>query len=267
MKRDDISKLNSQISNYLLNTVSTAVSASDLLARRLAQLPPEGRPLIEEYLSILRKSQFQLQRMAENLQVLASLENGTRQLRPEAVDMAELCGKLAEGIHILMPDIRIRLECCPEPCLTSCDPDLIERLLLNLLSNSLLHLPSDGAIRVLLQRTSETIQVVVSDNGSGIPRERMDTLFSDFVGLDELPEASRGAGIGLAVASEIAKAHGGSLVVTSGEGRGTKAVFSLPYVSNCILRSTPIPQYGRMRVILVALSDVLEHECYQPPFL
>ena len=107
----------------------------------------------------------------------------------------------------------------------------------------------------------------VTDNGSGIPRERLDTLFSDFVGDHDLPEANSGAGIGLMVASLIAKAHGGSLVITSGEGRGTKAVFSLPCVSGSVLRSAPILRHGRMRALLTALSDVLDHRCYAPPFL
>ncbi len=267
VKRDDKSQLNSQISSYLLNTVSNAVSASDLLARHLDQLPPVAQPAIAEYLSILRRSQFQLQRMAENLRELSELEGGTGKLRTETVDLAELCSALVDGIRTLLPDVSLRLEACAEPCITVCDPDRIERLLLNLLSNSLLHLPTDGAIRILLQRTPDTIQVVVSDNGSGIPRERMDTLFSDFVQDGGLPEAGRGAGIGLAVASLIARAHGGSLVITSGEGRGTKAVFSIPCVSSGMLRSSPAPQYGRMRNLLAALSDVLPHDRFQPPFL
>ena len=267
MKRDDKTQLNRQISDYMLNTVSTAVSASDLLARRLDQLAPEERPTIAEYLSILRRSQFQLQRMAENLRELTELEGRAGKLRMETVDLTALCEDLAEGIHTLLPDVNIRLESCSEPCITSCDPDRIERLLLNLLSNSLMHLSSDGAIRILLQRTPETIQVVVSDNGSGIPRERLDTLFSDFVGDHDLPEANSGAGIGLMVASLIAKAHGGSLVITSGEGRGTKAVFSLPCVSGSVLRSAPLLRHGRMRALLTALSDVLDHRCYAPPFL
>ena len=267
MKRGEKSQLNTQISDYMLNTVSDAVSASDLLSRRLEQLAPEERPVIAEYLSMLRRSQFQLQRMAENLREFSELENGTAILHRETVDLAALCSDLADGVHTLCPEADLRLESCPEPCITSCDPDRIERLLLNLLSNSLLHLPADGAIRILLQRTQDTIQVVVSDNGSGIPRERMDTLFSDFVGDAELPEAGRGAGIGLMVASLIAKAHGGSLMITSGEGRGTKAVFSLPCVSESILRSSPSLRHGRMRTLLTQLSDVLGHDRFQPPYL
>ena len=267
MQRDKKNQLNKQISDYMLNTVSNAVSASDLLARRLDQLSLEERPVIADYLSMLRRSQFQLQRMAENLREFSELEGGKGKLRTETVDLADFCADLVEGIRTLLPELNIRLECCPEPCITVCDPDRIERLLLNLLSNSLLHLPADGAVRILLQRTPETIQVVVSDNGSGIPRERTDTLFSDFVGDGELPEAGRGAGIGLTVASLIAKAHGGTLVISSGEGRGTKAVFSIPCVSSGMLRSAPVLRQGRMRSLLVALSDVVEHDRFQPPYL
>ena len=152
-------------------------------------------------------------------------------------------------------------------CITLCDPERVERLLLNLLSNSLLHCTKDSTVRIRLQRTDEIIQIIVSDNGSGIPRENMDALFTDYLRAPELTEEKRGAGLGLSVAHLIAKAHGGTLVITTEEGHGTKAVFSLPHEAPSYFASPHPPRRGRMRTLLIGLSDVLDHTKFRPPFL
>ena len=266
-KERDLSGLNRRFSEYLLHTLASSIAASELLSSRLEKLAlKEKDPDAIKYLAILRHSQFQSLRLAENLQELTEEDGGTV-LRRAAVDLNELCCRLADSIRVLLPDIEIVCRPSPEACITSCDEDRIERLILNLLSNSLLHTPSGGSVLIRLQSTEETVQVVISDNGSGIPRERMDTLFSDYLRIGEFSEPHRGAGIGLAVADRIARAHGGSLVITSDEGHGTKAVFSLPRVSTLELHSYREPRYGRMRTLLIARSDVLDSDKYQPPFL
>ena len=128
-------------------------------------------------------------------------------------------------------------------------------------------LETGGAVRLQLRRTEDTLQIVVSDNGSGIPREKMGTLFSDYLRYPQLSEAGRGAGIGLSVAEKIARAHGGSLVVTSEEGHGAKVVFSLPHISTGELRSYREPRGSRMRGLLIGLSDVLSADKFQKPYL
>ena len=189
------------------------------------------------------------------------------QLHRETVDLDKLCGELAESVQAMLPDLQITYKGPAEPCITLCDSEQLERLILNLMSNSLLHCEEGGGVRLQLGRTEDTLQIVVSDNGSGIPRENMDTLFSDYLRLPRLSEAGRGAGIGLSVAEKIAKAHGGTLVVTSEEGHGTKVVFSLPYVFTGQLRSYREPHGSRMRGLLIGLSDVLGSDKFQKPYL
>ncbi len=183
------------------------------------------------------------------------------------MDLDKLCADLAESVQALLPDMKITYKGPSEPCITLCDSERIERLLLNLISNSLLHCEAGGGVRIQLGRTEDTLQVVVSDNGSGIPREKMDTLFSDYLRSPRMTETGRGAGIGLSVAEQIARAHGGSLVVTSEEGHGTKAVFSLPHAYAGQLRSYREPRGSRMRGLLIGLSDVLSADRFQKPYL
>ncbi len=261
-------KLYQQMGSYFLNSLTNAIAATDLMSAQLEkQAENPSAPNLVKYLSILRRNQFQMQRLAENLRELTGLRDGTIKLYRETVDLDRFCADLAESVQTLVPDITITYHGPKEPCITLCDPERIERLMLNLLSNSLLHCNEGGGIRIQLGRTAETIQIVVSDNGNGIPREKMDTLFSDYMRAVRTGETGRGAGIGLSVAEQIARAHGGSLVITSEEGHGTKAVFSLPHVSATELRSYRSLQNNRMRSLLVGLSDVLDSDKFQKPYL
>ncbi len=261
-------KLHQQMSSYFLNSLTNAIAATDLIAAQLEKQPEEElSPDLSKYLSILRRNQFQMLRLAENLRELTGLTEGSLKLHRETVDLDRLCGDLADSVQALIPDMSVSYKGPGEPCVTLCDPERIERLLLNLISNSLNHCGEDGAVRIQLGRTEDTLQVVVSDNGSGIPREKMDTLFSDYLRDPQLSEAGRGAGIGLAVAEQIARAHGGSLIVTSEEGHGAKVVFSLPRVNPGELRSFREPGCGRMRGLMIGLSDVLGADKFRKPYL
>jgi signal transduction histidine kinase len=261
-------KLHQQMSNYFLSSLSNAIAAADLMAAQLEKQPEEASgPEMTKYLCILRRSQFQMLRLAENLRELTGLMEGTIRLHRETVDLNKLCADLAESVQALLPDITVSYKGPAEPCVTFCDSERIERLLLNLISNSLLHCEEGGGVRLQLGRTADTLQIVISDNGSGIPREKMETLFTDYLREPRLAEAGRGAGIGLSVAEQIARAHGGSLVITSEEGHGTKAVFSLPHAYVGQLRSYREPGVGRMRGLLIGLSDVLGAEKFQKPYL
>jgi two-component system sensor histidine kinase VicK len=222
---------------------------------------------MSRYLCILRRNQFQLLRLAENLRELTVLSDGTARLQQEAVDLDRLCGELAESVQALVPEITIDYRAPSVPCVTLCDAERIEHLLLNLLSNSLLHCLPGQAVRILLQRSEDTIQVVVSDNGSGIPREKMGTLFSDYTRRPDFAETGRGSGFGLSVAEQIARAHGGSLVITSEEGHGTKAVFSIPRVSCGELRAPRETRGNRMLGLLIGLSDAVKADKFQKPYL
>ncbi len=267
-QKPGLPKLYEQMGNYIMNSLNNAIFASDLLECKAEKLPEEYRDeSLADSLSILRRSQFQLLRLAENLRDLTQLEEGSFRLRKSTVDLNQLCLDMVESLRTLLPDLEIVYREPETECVTVCDPDRIERLLLNLLSNSLLHCLPGGAIRIRLQRSEETLQIIVADNGSGIPKENTETIFTDYLRAPEPAEENRGAGLCLSVAHMIARAHGGSLVITSDEGHGTKAVFSLPRVSTLELHSYREPRYGRMRTLLIALSDVLDSDKYQPPFL
>ena len=109
------------------------------------------------------------------------------------------------------------------------DADAISRALLNLLNNALKYVQRGGSVTVEVRNFNGNGQLVVQDNGPGIPKESIPHLFDRFFRI-EAPETGRagGSGLGLAIVKAIIDAHQGSIKVISKEGEGTKFEILLP---------------------------------------
>jgi signal transduction histidine kinase len=109
------------------------------------------------------------------------------------------------------------------------DPNRVAQVLRILLDNAVAHTPSGGEIRVRTLAAEGGVRVEVSDTGAGIPREHLPHIFERFYRAD--PSRARetgGAGLGLAIARQLAQAQGGSISVESEPGRGTTFTVTLP---------------------------------------
>jgi signal transduction histidine kinase len=108
-----------------------------------------------------------------------------------------------------------------------CEPDKVERVLLNLLSNALRHTPSDGSVAVRVGREAAEVKVVVEDTGEGLDPEASRRMFDRFWRGDRARSA-RGAGLGLAIARGLVEAHGGRIWAEDRPQGGARITFTLP---------------------------------------
>lgn len=117
----------------------------------------------------------------------------------------------------------------PDGLIVSADPDRLQQILINLLVNASKFTPAAGRVTVSAARAGDRVSIKVSDTGRGIPRERLDDIFTPFKQVD--PQADKkkgGVGLGLAIGRELARSMDGDLTVASEVGRGSEFTVVLP---------------------------------------
>jgi two-component system OmpR family sensor kinase len=204
----------------------TALRGQIEVALRKERPPAEYRRVLEESLEeVLR-----LSRLAENLLSLARADAGVLEIQRVRLDLKEV---VAEAVHRLgarATDKNVRLElAAPEPLFVVGDPDWLGRLIENLLDNALRHTPQMGRVRVALARGEGHAVITVEDSGEGIPADDLPHLFERFYRVDRARSRDKGgAGLGLAIARQIAVLHGGAIQVRSTVGQGSTFEVLLP---------------------------------------
>ncbi|MFC0430935.1 cell wall metabolism sensor histidine kinase WalK [Kutzneria buriramensis] len=159
-------------------------------------------------------------------QLLALAKADERQLvtHRQPVDI----GKLLDGIHTTVAPHRVEIAVHTTPGLvTRGDPSQLQRLFRNVIDNATRY--AAHRVEIACDRTDGHIRVHVDDDGLGIPVADRDRVFDRFVRLDSSRDrASSSTGLGLAIAREITRAHGGTIAVTDAPGGGARVVVVLP---------------------------------------
>ncbi|HMQ31625.1 MAG TPA: ATP-binding protein [Chloroflexaceae bacterium] len=175
-----------------------------------------------------------LERLIEDLRVLALADAGQLHLFPEAADPARLAADAARSFAPQAAErgVRLRAEAAPGLSELSADPQRIAQVLGNLVSNALRHTPAGGEVVIAVrpdQGPAAGIVFEVRDSGAGISAEELPRIFDRFYRADRSrSRGSGGAGLGLAIARRLVEAHGGAIWAASEPGRGTTVAFRLP---------------------------------------
>lgn len=151
----------------------------------------------------------------------------TLPISPAAADVGSIARNIVAEVSALHPDSRIELSC--EGDLSGhWDAARIAQMLANLLANAVQHGKADEPVRVLVVGEAESVAIEVSNAGDAIPAETRQNLFSPMrqtlATAAELRAGSSGLGLGLYITREIAQAHGGAVVVASGDEQTTFSV-------------------------------------------
>jgi signal transduction histidine kinase len=111
----------------------------------------------------------------------------------------------------------------------SCDPDNIERIMLNLISNAVKFTDKGDLISVVVLDQGDNVQISVKDTGVGIPEDKLQVIFERFRQADNsLSRDHEGSGIGLSLVKALVEMHGGTIKVKSSLGQGSEFIIKLP---------------------------------------
>lgn len=204
------------------------------------------------------KKQFQLiYRNAKRLLALVNqlldfrkLEMQELRLYPSIGDIVGFVKELTLSFTDLAEkkNINFTFSATDEVIETSFDPDKIERIMFNLLSNAFKFTNEFGNIQVAVKKRKvednvEIVDIYVSDDGIGIPPESKQKIFERFF-QHETPDSmlKQGSGIGLAISKEFIRLHGGNISVDSTPGKGTSFIVSLPLKEYVMHQQESLPQ-------------------------
>ena len=179
----------------------------------------------------LHEEAMLLNRLVDDLRELTLAEAGQLKLEHRPVAPADIVDRALEAARAQAEAKGITLQAdLPEDLpLVDVDPQRIEQVLGNLLSNALTHTPSGGEVVVAARAKGSEVEVSVSDTGEGIPPERLPYIFERFYRADRSrSRATGGTGLGLSIAKQLVEAHGGRISVASQVGQGTTFTFTLP---------------------------------------
>ncbi len=151
-------------------------------------------------------------------------------------DVMQHIKETARSIVPLMESkgINFSIHCKPESMMGWIDTDKLDKIIFNLLSNAAKYTGSQGIVLldVTTNRTYDHIQIRVSDNGPGIPKERQKNLFTRFYDGDYRRNRTMGTGLGLALTRDLVYLNRGSIHCESFEGQGTTFIVELPIKKN-----------------------------------
>ena len=208
--------------SHELRTPLTAMQAILGMIREKRRTPKE----YEQALDDLTEETDRLRTLVENLMRLARGEKRSNNLH-EMIDISTLISDVADSLRPLAEIKNLILACdIPEHLKTVGDSDELIRLFVNLLDNAIKY-TAHGKISITAQKKAKEIAINIEDTGIGISPEHLPHIFDRFYRVEE-SRVTRGAGLGLAIAQEIAIAHNGIIEAHSTRGRGTTFTVRLP---------------------------------------
>ncbi len=200
-------------------------------AAELMEFEAEHEPDLLELASLVRTGSARMLALVDDLLVTAALDSGTVALRPTPTDVAAMAAEIvhAYASRAAEKEQTLTLDGHATPTVASVDAERIRAILDNLVSNAVKYTPLGGRVAVTCAASASGLRIAVSDTGPGLSPDDAAALFQRFRRLSAEPTGGESStGLGLAIASEFARLHGGRIDVETALGAGTTFTLVLP---------------------------------------
>lgn len=189
------------------------------------------RDIAPQFLKVTQNETERMIRLVNDLLVLSKMDSKDYQLRKEWINFPKFLDHIIDRFEMAKEkNVHFSRDYLNESILVEIDQDKITQVLDNIISNALKYSPSGGTITVKLVVFHDSLEVKISDQGVGIPKQNLHRIFDRFYRVDKARARHiGGTGLGLAIAKEMVEAHNGHIWATSIEGKGTTIHFTLPY--------------------------------------
>jgi signal transduction histidine kinase len=214
----------SLVSHELRSPMASVIGSAKTLRQRWRELTPDQR---DSFLALIDHETNRLAELVADVLDTSRIESGTFNYTFSDVDVGEIVRESAAAAQSGQDEVQVRADVTtPLPTLRG-DRERLRQVVTNLIDNAVKYSPAGAEVDVEAFANNGLITIAVHDQGPGISSEHRALIFEKF-GRVTGEHAKPGTGLGLFIARSIAEAHGGTIEVASGQGRGSTFTFALP---------------------------------------
>lgn len=223
-------KLFTNISHELKTPINVIYGAHQLLDVQFNSDVPDIKKC-KNYNSMIKQNSFRLIRLINNILDMSKIDDTVYEIKKENLDIVESVENIVSSVSefIQEKEISIIFDTDVEENVIAFDPDKLERIILNLISNAIKFTDCGGTIFVNIDTKPNDVYISVKDTGIGIDEAHQKVIFDRFAQIDaSLSRNAEGTGIGLALVKSLMLLHGGDVTLNSSPGNGSEFILRFP---------------------------------------
>lgn len=221
----------SNISHELRTPIAVIMSSNQLLELNINKEKSNYLESNIQKTNIIKQNCNRLIRLTNNIIDIAKIDSGFMDLKTKNIDIVFLIESIVNSVvpYAVTKNIDIVFDTNEEEVIMSIDPDKIERIILNLMSNAIKFSQENTNIYVTVEKSEDTLMCSVKDTGIGMEQKHLDNIFERFTQIDDIMvRKNEGSGIGLSLVKSFINLHGGDIKVKSSVGEGSEFRVYLP---------------------------------------
>ncbi|MGL4989864.1 MAG: ATP-binding protein [Sarcina sp.] len=246
-----------------LNLILSAIKMKDIYRENYKNNGSLNLEKHEYYSKVIKQNTLRLIKLVNNIIDISKYETNYLQVNLESCNIISFIENIVLSVNEFAKEKNLTLifDTNIEECIIETDLDKMERIILNLLSNSVKFTPSGGKILVNIISNENELEIYVSDTGIGIPNEKREFIFERFFQVDKSISRNReGSGIGLSLVKAFVEVLNGEVTINdSNDSNGVEFKIKLPKsASNILKRNIAIRESINVEVINIEFSDIYD---------
>jgi two-component system sensor histidine kinase KdpD len=230
--RADAARQSEEFKSTLLDAIAhefkTPLTSIKAASTSMLSDSPTLSPQFRELAAIIDEETDRMNQLVTEAVRMSQIDAGKIRLERESIDVAQFLKKILDQFESQAAGRTVRLNPSPNLPLVSADPELLSLALRQVIDNALKYSPAGSPIGIVADLEGDRVVIRVHDRGPGIPERERERIFDKFYRRGAVRDRVPGTGLGLYIAREILRTHGGDLRIETEPGEGTEFCAGLP---------------------------------------